>query len=180
MSTKLGWVAGFCVVVLAVVYGVRYFLADSRRTLPEKAAAKVVNGPVSATDPQAVAAIMTLPPEARREPLRKLIQENAPPAAVSTALVGLAAQWDYDSMPRTLELLDDPSPEVRAAAGCAAQRLMSVDFGFRGADSPEKRAAAAERLRKHWEWFKDSPKLKFWKERLASGDLDGKTPRGSK
>jgi len=166
-------VAGVLLAVLALVYGIRFF-GGNRPVSADELAQQALSDPVLKQQQQAVAALVTLPQAARREPLQRLIKESTSPQVLSTAVLGLAGQWDYDSMPRMLELLDDPSPDVRTAAGSAVQRMMSVEYGFRGTDSPEKREAAAARLRKQWEWFRDSTTLKNWKARLERGMLDGR------
>ena len=173
MARWLQIAAGVSVAALALVYGFR-FLSCNRPISADKLAEQALTDPAPEQQQQAAATLVALPQEARREPLRRLVRESTSPQVRATAILGLAGQWDYDSMPRMLELLDDPSPDVRAAAGSAAQRLMSVDFGFRGTDSPEKREVAAAQLRKQWESFRDSWRLKWWKERLANDELDGR------
>ena len=169
---------GVLAATAALIYGVR-MVGCGRSVSADKLAQQALTAsPQEQT--RAAATLVSLPEAARREPLRRVIKESTSPPVLSTAILGLAGQWDYDSMPRMMELLDNPSPEVRAAAGSAAQRMMSVDYGFHANDPPEKREIAAAQLRKQWEWFRGSTKLKRWKERLANGELNGYVPSSNK
>lgn len=169
---------GVLAATLALFFGVR-MVGCSRSVSADKLAQQALTA-----SPQeqcrAAATLVTLPQADRREPLRRVVQESTSPPVLSTAVLGLAGQWDYDSMPRILELLDHPSPDVRAAAGAAAKRMMCMDLGFQANDPPEKRQLAVVKLREHWEWFRDSSRLKWWKQRLENDELNGRVSSSKK
>jgi hypothetical protein len=60
-------------------------------------------------------------------------------------------------MPKLLDGLLSEDPSIRLASQAAAERLMGVRFGYRAGDPPEERAAAAKRMRDHWERLKNMP-----------------------
>jgi len=92
--------------------------------------------------------------------LRELAAEGPSPKVQAIAIVGLGTSGDYDSMPKLLDSLLSDDPSIRLASQAAAERLLGARFGYRAGDPPEKRAAAAKRMRDHWEELKNMPG--FW------------------
>jgi hypothetical protein len=82
---------------------------------------------------------------------------------------GLSTIWDYECMPQMLDLLNDPSPEVRGTAAMAAGRLVEATIDFDPSGPPDKRAAAEKKLRSTWDKFKTRT-LKSWQKRLEEKD----------
>jgi hypothetical protein len=72
-------------------------------------------------------------------------------------------------MPQMLDLLNDPSPEVRGTANMSVCRLIEASIDYDAAAPPEKRAAAEKKLRESWEKFKTRT-LKSWQKRLEEKD----------
>ncbi len=101
-----------------------------------------------------------------REHLQRVLSESQSPQVRAACIRALAAQWDYDSMPEFLDALNDESELVRARAGAAVERMMSIDAGYRSEDSPQRRAAAVKHFRERWEQFRNSETLDYWKKRL--------------
>ncbi len=104
--------------------------------------------------------------------LVKLFNESTNPGVRSAAMRGLATIWDYECVPQMLETLNDPSPQVRSNAAMSVSGLVQFTTDFDANAPPEKRAAAAAKLRDTWEKFKNR-NLKSWQQRLA--DKDAKT-----
>ena len=76
--------------------------------------------------------------------LVRLLKESDNPGVRAAAMRGLAAIWDYECMPTMLDLLQDPSPQVRDSAAQAVAKL--IDVRYNAGAPPEERAAAARRL----------------------------------
>jgi hypothetical protein len=87
----------------------------------------------------------------------RVLNESRDPNVRAAMIQGLAAQWEYGSMPAFLDAMNDESPLVRGRAGAAVQRMLGADFGFQYDDPPEKRKALIAGLRKEWEFLKKSP-----------------------
>lgn len=84
-----------------------------------------------------------------KEHLRRALSEGQSPEVRGACIRGPAVQGDYDSMPAFLDAPDDDSELARGRAGTPVERMMSVNFDYRCDHPPEKRAAAAKRLRGH-------------------------------
>ena len=82
---------------------------------------------------------------------------------------GLTVIWDYQCVPKMLDLLQDPSPQVRHAAGQSVAKLMSTEIRFDANAPVEARAAAAKDLRNKWQDFV-TKYLKSWQRRLEERD----------
>lgn len=139
--------------------------------LPPKSAEQLAQESLEAPTPdeQEVAAVRLAElGRPAREHLQRVLSESQSPQVRAACIRALYAQWDYDSMPVFLDALDDESELVRARAGAAVERMMSVDFDYHHDDPPEKREAAVKRLREHWEQFRKSEIFANWKRRLQA------------
>jgi hypothetical protein len=158
---------GGCLVVLVAILGWQMFSGE-RAPSPEELARQALEA--ASPDEQEVAAVRLaqLGKEAK-EHLRRVLAESQSPPVRTACIQGLAAQWDYQSMPVFFDALNDESELVRVRAAVAVQRMLSADmeyFNYSYRDPPEKRQAAIELLRKRWKQLRDSPKLKRWKKRV--------------
>ena len=102
--------------------------------------------------------------------LVRLLNESDNPGARAAAMRGLATIWDYQCMPKMLDLMQDPAPRVRQAAAQAATKLIEFDVHFDSNASVEQRAEAVKRLRAAWENF-EVRTLKSWQRRMEEKDL---------
>jgi HEAT repeat protein len=99
--------------------------------------------------------------------LVRLLTESGNPGVRSAAMCGLAAIWDYECVPRMLDLLDDPSPQVRNTAAESVAKLIDVRFDVNA--PTDQRASAAKKLREMWNNFQ-ARSLKSWQRRLEEKD----------
>jgi len=169
MRNRLFVTAGVLLALTAIVYGWRFLGGHRRKRSPEELARLALES-VDLQERELAAVELAQLGRPATEHLRRVLAEADSPRVRAPAIRGLAAQWDYDSMPALLDALDDPSLVVRGRAGVAVARMMSVDFDFR-ADAPaEQRQAIVKRFREQWEWMRDSAALKRWKKRLKEAD----------
>ena len=94
------------------------------------------------------------------EQLRAELSQEHPPQVRAAAAAALAAEpetasRDPDTMTALLAALEDPDPVVRGRAGAAVATILNADFYYRAEDPPERRRAAIEKIRTHWEaWIR--------------------------
>jgi hypothetical protein len=101
--------------------------------------------------------------------LVRMLNESTTPGVRSAAMRGLASIWDYEYVPQMLDLLNDPSPQVRSTAAMSASRLVQATIDYDASAPPEQRAPAEKKLRDTWEKFK-TRSLKSWQKRLEEED----------
>jgi len=89
--------------------------------------------------------------------LREHLSEEHPPEVRAAAAQRLGRLRDFESAEKLLDLMDDPSPQVRGRAGVALQRILGADYGFHAHDPPEKRRKIIAALRKVVEAWKNQP-----------------------
>jgi hypothetical protein len=156
--------AGILLAVLVVVYAWMYWPSSSGTASPEELAEVALN---SSDQQEQVTAAKELSDlgEPAIEQLRRVLAESDIPGVRAAVITGLANQRDYDSMPKLLDALEDPSLLVRSRAGATVRRMLPTDHGFGAADPPERRAEVVKRLRAEWERFRESPLMKKWRER---------------
>jgi hypothetical protein len=142
-------------------------LPAERRPSPDQLARQALEAATPAEQEVAAVRLAELGTDAK-DHLRQVLTESQSAAVRAACIRGLAAQWDYDTMPMLLDALEDPSPLVRGRAGVAVQRLLGADFGFRCDDPPEKRGMVVKRLRQEWERVKDTPAMQQWQRRQQS------------
>ena len=111
--------------------------------------------------------------------LVRLFNESTNPGVRSAAMRGLATIWDYEYVPQMLDLLNDPSPQVRSTAAESVCRLVQVTIDIDANAPVEQRAPAEKKLRDTWEKFK-TRSLKSWQKRLEEKDAkpDPSDPKG--
>lgn len=161
--------------VLAAIVVVRLFLTwhheESAQELVELAlrAGSPVEQEQAATRLEALAC-RTRGTESRNaaQPfLARMFLESGNPGVRAAAMRGLAAIWDYQCVAKMLDLLDDPSPQVRDTAAESVAKLIDVRFDVNA--STQERAAAAKKLREKWDNFQ-ARTLKSWQRRLEEKD----------
>lgn len=155
-----------------------HVLSGQRRPSPEELARRALEAPTAGEQEVAAVRLAQLAGDnqvegpVRKEAgehLRRVLANSQSPPVRAACLVGLASQWDYDSMPVFLEALEDSSPLVRGSAETAVRRMLSVDlnhFNYRHDDPPEKRQQAVKLIAEYWEQMRDSPLLRSSKKRL--------------
>ena len=154
MKIALRIVLGVLLVAAAIFYGWRW--SSTRPPNPDELLRVALDG--NAPDKQEGAALKLAAMASQAltggegNPLRpyllRVLNESGSPAARVAALRGLAAILDYD-VPYP-DLLKDDSPQVRRAAAMAIQKLMPHKVPFQANDPPQKRNAAAEKIRHAW------------------------------
>lgn len=159
-------ILGGALAVLLAILGWR-FLPGRRPPSPEELARQALEAPTPGEREVAAVRLAQLGKEAKGQ-LQRVLAESQSAAVRAACIGGLAAQWDYQSMPVFLDALDDPSAVVRGRAGVAVQRFLGADFGFRHDDPPKKRQAVVKILKREWERVKDSALMQQWKQRQQS------------
>ncbi|MEI8372034.1 MAG: HEAT repeat domain-containing protein [Planctomycetota bacterium] len=200
-SSRSLW-AVLAVLFLAVlfVYGYRWLFPPVPRakSADELAAAALGDGTVKDRQYAAVK-LSELGKPARRQLLHVLDQSQQAEVRVA-CIQSLTEQWDYRSMPRLFDLMDDPSPAVRQQADEAVQclirdcvigkvpgdyqraerqRLLSAGYSTPlpmpskvHGDQRAERQAVIKNARSEWERFKQSGLGRtFIREKLGGEDL---------
>jgi len=162
--------------ILVVIVAARYITWHHEETADELTELALHGGSPdeqeqAATRLEALAARSprTGPRNAAEPYLARLFTESDNPGVRAAAMRGFATIWDYDYVPKMLDLLQDPSPLVRYTAAKSLAALIQVAPRFEANDPAEKRAAAAKELRNKWEQFVVK-NLKSWQRRLAEKD----------
>ncbi len=88
--------------------------------------------------------------------LRMLIKPAMPSGAREAAVLGLGECRDFQSMPALLDLLDDPSEQIRARAGMSVSVILGRGFPFDASKSAEERANVIAFIRRDYEAMKKS------------------------
>lgn len=166
-------VFGLLAVIVVMYYFVNWHRVDSAQELTELAlrAGNPDDQERAATRLEALAA-KTPGTEKRNavQPfLARLLNESDNPGVRSAALRGLASIWDYEYVPKMLDLLQDPALRVRSTAAQSVAWLISAESRFDPNAPSEKRAAAAQELRRKWNEFV-AKNLKSWQRRLEQKD----------
>jgi len=145
-------VAGALALVAAVVYW--HWLGSAEELAPPE---ELLEQALTAADEPTrseAAAKLTRHGQRALPQLRELAAKGPSPKVRAIAIVGLGTSGDYDSMSKLFDGLLSEDPTIRVASQAAAERLLGARFGYRADDPPEKRAAAAKRMRDHWEQLK--------------------------
>jgi HEAT repeat protein len=111
----------------------------------------------------------TGPRNAMQPFLARLLNESDNSGVRAAAMRGLVGIWDYECMSKMLDLLDDPSPQVRDTAARSVAVLISAEARFDANAATEQRAAATKRLRDLWVDF-NGRTLQSWQRRLEEKD----------
>jgi len=83
----------------------------------------------------------------------KNTKEEPKVRAAAVARLGDMRYWDAG--PAILDAMEDASDIVRARAGVALRRLITVDFEYRANDPPGPRMEKMRKIRELWPWFYD-------------------------
>jgi hypothetical protein len=176
-STKV--LSGVLALLLAVV-GARFWWTWQRAESLEEMTHAALEGsdPQDADYQEKAAARLVMragqlpktgPRNAAQPYLTRLLMESKNPAVRAEGMRGLSQIRDYQSVPTMLELLNDPSPQVRRAAGLAIEGLIQAARKFNADATPEERKKEIEQLRAMWKQFNERT-LKGWQKRLEAVD----------
>ncbi len=176
-SSRSLWavLAGLFLLVI-FVYGYRWLFPPVARAKSADELAAAALGDGSVKDRQyAAVKLGELRKPARQQLLQVLDQSQQPEVRVA-CIQSLTEQWDYRSMPRLMDLMNDPSAAVRLQAGEAVQSLLRMDCHFNkvnGDNQQAERQAVIKRLQSEWEKFKRPGELSwlFIREKLGGEDL---------
>ncbi|MEM7456320.1 MAG: hypothetical protein AAF456_18375 [Planctomycetota bacterium] len=100
--------------------------------------------------------------------LRQLMSDSTNESVVSVAIAGAAELYDYDSMDLIIDKLDDPSLEVRTAAGKATTGLLGRDHHFPAGGSEVERARIKAQIEEDWQSYNGSELFEFNRNRLGN------------
>ena len=79
--------------------------------------------------------------------LADIVRKDKSPAVRLAAIRALGALRAREGLLALLDAMEDPSPEIRSAAGVALRKCVLVDYGFRANDPEDKRRAAVANAR---------------------------------
>ena len=163
MNHFLYIVLAACLLALGIVYGLPYFQQPDVDRLVETA----LNAPSNDEQLKAAQELARLEDEAivgLRELLSKSNNENV----VTTSIMGLSRQMDYESMDQILAKLDDGSLAVRAASATAATKLLGRNHHFPVRGTDQERAKVRDRILADWESYRESDLFEFNKTRFQN------------
>jgi hypothetical protein len=100
--------------------------------------------------------------------MRQVFHESQSRDVRAQMILGLAQQWDLDSMPAFLEAMDDPSPLIRGRAAMAVKKILTTVGDYRADDPPEKRRLALQAVRKRWDEMRASPRFPLYQQRAEA------------
>jgi len=102
-----------------------------------------------------------------RDMMIELIEKSDQPTIRSVAISGLAKTNAFDEIERLIDLIDDPSPEVRLAAQKAVNHLLVTEFTLIPRDATEEdRRIAIGKIRKAYKGMCDSGMMADYIERM--------------
>lgn len=162
---KLLGMAGILGLLVLTVYGCP-FLSRTPVLPPEELARQALATGVPAECERAAVRLAQMDGSALVS-LREVFEQSRTPEVRAAAITGLATQWDYESMPKLLDAMDDESPVVRARAVAAVQTMMSLNYDYNADAPPEARQEIAGKLRETWELYRNSPGYRRWAAYLA-------------
>lgn len=91
-----------------------------------------------------------------KEYLRELLK-SPDVEAKAAAISGLAECRDFESMPQLLDLLDDPSDNLRRRAASASMLILGRNYPYDAAAAASARAPVIALMRKEYQAMKKSP-----------------------
>jgi hypothetical protein len=161
--------------LLAIGVAVRFFLTRHHEESAQELAELALRAGDPADQEQAATRLAALasrtPGTESRNPVQpfliRVFNESDNPGVRASMMRALAAIWDYDCMPKMLDLLQDPSLQVRDAAAQSVAKL--IDVRFDPTASAEVRSEAVKKLPDKWRNFQDKT-LKAWQRRLQADD----------
>lgn len=181
-SSRALWTA-LAVLSIAVilVYGTRWLFATRKPGPDALAQAALTAGSLKERTLAAVKLIEF--GKLAKMQIRQVLEQSKDPEVRVACIQGLTEQWDFPSVPLFLDLLGDPSPEVRLQASDSLRYLLAKDFPFReinGDGQEAQREAMIKTMRDGWEQFKMSGlNLTYMLEKMGKNDKDSKEWIGS-
>jgi len=155
---------GGTILLVAVVYGCRYWNWEEKRT-PEELARIALEGETPEAR-QLAAAELTEYGEEAKSLMREVLSQSDHENVRATMIHGLGRIYDYDSMEIILAGLQDESPIVRGRSAVAARKMIGRSFHYDPSMSKEQRAEVVQAIRKEWENIRDSGLIEHFKERM--------------
>ena len=161
--------------LLAAIVVVRLFLNRHHDESPQELTELALRAGSPADQEQAATRLAALAAKTRGTASRnavqpflvRLLNESDNPGVRAASMFGLATIWDYECMPKMVDLLQDPSRQVRDSAAQSVAKLINVRFDTNA--PTEERAKAAQRVRGMWEHFA-AGRLKSWQRELEAKD----------
>jgi hypothetical protein len=177
LSQMRTFVALAVLILLAVIATVRFVTSPQAVESPERLTETALHDPSAERAEKAAVRLEALACKlhctgtrnAAQPLLVRLVNESALPGVRTAGMRGLATIWDYQCVPQMLDLLDDPSPQVRSTAASVVCKLMDATNDFDARAPAEQRAASAKKLRDFWNLFKGRT-LQSWQRRLEEKD----------
>jgi HEAT repeat protein len=155
VGKSLYYITGGLFIVLIVAYAADLFSGAPRKAPPAELSNRALTG--ATAEERERAALELAENDAGISQMREVLAKSDSPRVKSAVIQGLGAQRDWESMPKLIDALSDPSEEVRDRAGSAVTVMLGVDYHFRAADPPQKRDAALKSIRKRYEAMAKSP-----------------------
>jgi len=191
MDRKIRFIsAGVLLFVVLVFYGSRWMFSGPPRQSPEELAQIALTastpqeqqseavelggqpdqrGQRRGAEQQQSAAVELVQLGARALPqMRQVFHESQSTEMRAQMILGLAQQWDLDSMPAFLAAMDDPSPLIRGRAEMAVKKILTDVGDYRADDPPEKRRQALQAVRRNWDAMRASPRFPLYQERAEA------------
>lgn len=134
-----------------------YFLTKQKQRTPEELAQIALNGEASDTERQKAALELGQVGKGNEQLLQQVLVESQTPEVKAAAIEAIGELKHWESMPKLLDALDDPSPLVRGRAAAIATSMLGIDFGFRAGDPPDKRALAIKGMKRLYQDMLNSP-----------------------
>jgi len=97
--------------------------------------------------------------------LQRVLAQSNDPEMNAVCIDSLGELYDYTSMEKFLDFLEDPNPSVRNRAAAAVARMTGLYTDFESAE-PEKRAKIIAIYRAQWNSLKDTKKLEEFKQHI--------------
>jgi hypothetical protein len=94
-------------------------------------------------------AVLELPNSEAAVHIRQVMDASSKPEVKAAAVLALARVFDWDSMPKFFEIMEDFSadPRLRANAGSAATKLLGKDYFFRVDSAAEEQHDAIDKMK---------------------------------
>ena len=99
--------------------------------------------------------------------VREKFFESSEPEVRAKAARRMGLLYDYNNMDSLLDAMEDPSPEVRAAANKAVVRMIGLDAHFDANGPIEKRQKIINLFRREWQGMQQSRMLREFEEKLT-------------
>ena len=152
--------AGALLVVTVVVYGFLYVGGERDPRSPDELAKQALTAGKQDERDQAARDLADQGAAALPQ-LRRVLKESDGPTVRAAMIQALGAAYDFESMPRLLDCLDDPDPAVRQRAGVAVSTILGLDYHFQPDAAPAERAVTIKHYRSEYDKMLQNPPPKY-------------------